>query len=495
MFILAAGLPLVLCAARLDLDLWYDEAYTVETFVSQGLGKILTDYSSPNNHILYSLLLRPFYLLSDSNYVLRLPSLAFTAGTFWCVFALARRLAGPLAGGMSVLCLGLNQMFLIHTMQVRGYGLSMCLAAALANLALPSAAAPSESPRAAAWRRWACVSLLAAAFVYVMPTNVLFLPALAVTAVVWSVWQRRGVGAVLLEGGAWLLGGVAGSALYLPVRAGVLAAAGPRHAPSWQAAVDLLSRFWEPALRDCLWLLPLIAVGLCCWVARNVRQRQWQGAMVLLAVLLAAGGSVAGCLVLGIRPFERNFLPQLPLAAVAAGSQFAELLLALAGVLPEARRLPWAAAVGGVLLAGVLGWRLWTYPERLIEYRRREPYCQDGYYNFYAAEFRPRQAVAYVANLVERQLHEQDGYLLCHAERDTFSVRHYCRQLGLPLHRMPSGPDRRAVVYLIAPEIPDYAGISALSGIPQDILKRFTAAEDFGYYRVYQPPRSIQLNE
>ncbi len=496
LFILAAGLPLVLCAVRLDLDLWYDEAYTIETFVSHGVRTIVTDYSAANNHILYSLLVWPFYLLSDSNYVLRLPSLAFSVGTFWCVFSLARRMAGPLAAGMSVLCLGLNQMFLIHTMQVRGYGLSMCLTAALGDVALAAAAMPTaQTGKKTAWRRLACVFVLAAAFVYVMPTNVLFLPALAMTALVWKFWQRQGIRAAAVEFVVWLLGALAGGALYLPVRAGVLAAAGPRHAPSWQAGVELFARFWDPALRDCVWLLPLIAVGLFCWLARNARERQWQGAMVLLLVLFAAVGSVAGCLVLGIRPFERNFLPQLPLAAVLAGVLLAELLLALAGVLPAAKRLPLAAAVGSALLVGLLGWRLWSYPERLAEYRRRMPHCQDGYFNYYAADFRPRQAVAYVAELVDRQLADEDGYLVCHAERDTFSLRHYFRQLGLPPHRMPSGDRRRAVVYLIAPETPDYASISALSGIPEDILKRFTAAEDFGYYRVYNPPRSIELNQ
>jgi hypothetical protein len=493
LFILAAGLPLVLCAFRLDLDLWYDEAYTIENFVSRGIHTIVTDYSAANNHIFYSLLLRPFYLVSDSNYVLRLPSLLFSLGTFWCVFALARRMGGDLAAGLSVLCLGLNQMFLIHTMQVRGYGLSMCLAAALANGALADELPAGPSPWARA-RRLVCIALLAAAFVYVMPTNVLFVPALAVTAIAWCAWQRRGRLAVLMELAAWGAGALAGAAMYLPVRAGVLAAAGPRQAPSWQAAADLFARFWNPALRDCVWLLPLVGVGFFCWVARNVRQRQWQGGMVLLLGVLAAGGSVAGCLGLGIRPFERNFLPQLPLAAVFAGTQFAELLLALAGVLPAGRRLPLTAALGSGLLIGLLGWRLWTYPERLDEYRRRMPYCQDGYYNFYAARFHPRQAVGYVAELVSRQLEDEDGYLVCHSERDTFSVQHYFRQLGLPPHRVPTGPRRRAVVYLIAPETPDYASISALSGIPEEILRRFTVAESFGYYCVYKPPRSIELN-
>ena len=83
--------PLALCVSKLSLDLWYDEAYTLAVYVSCGFRWIATSYADPNNHVFYSLILRPFHLLSDSNAVLRLPSLLFTAVTLLWVGHLAVR--------------------------------------------------------------------------------------------------------------------------------------------------------------------------------------------------------------------------------------------------------------------------------------------------------------------------------------------------------------------------------------------------------------------
>src|ERR1700760_4745004 len=90
-FVLAAAAPLVHCASRLNLDLWHDEIYTIDYFVSRGPAFVVTDYSAPNNHILFSLVMWPFYLLSESNFCLRLPSFLFTFGTLGFVFRLANR--------------------------------------------------------------------------------------------------------------------------------------------------------------------------------------------------------------------------------------------------------------------------------------------------------------------------------------------------------------------------------------------------------------------
>src|SRR5690242_19693940 len=77
-FILAAAVPIVHCASRLNLDLWHDEIYTIDVFDRRGPAFIVSDYSLPNNYVLFSLLMWPFYSLSDSNFVLRLPSFILT---------------------------------------------------------------------------------------------------------------------------------------------------------------------------------------------------------------------------------------------------------------------------------------------------------------------------------------------------------------------------------------------------------------------------------
>jgi hypothetical protein len=227
-WLLAAAVPLAICAAKLNLDLWYDEVYTLVAFVSKPWSQIVTDYSAPNNHIFYSLILKPFYLLSDSEFFLRLPSLLFTAGTLAMLFRLTLRWSGLAAAMMATLALGLTQMFLVHTIQVRGYGLSMFLATWLADLALPS-------PGIARWPRPVVISLVGALFLYTIPSNLLLLLPLGLVGVAWRclLVRRAGSGresqlgelrkgrtlpAALREAAAWGGACVLGVLLYLPVR-------------------------------------------------------------------------------------------------------------------------------------------------------------------------------------------------------------------------------------------------------------------------------------
>jgi len=47
-WLLAAAMPRVLCSLKLNLDLGYDEVYTVVGFVARPWREIATDYSAPN---------------------------------------------------------------------------------------------------------------------------------------------------------------------------------------------------------------------------------------------------------------------------------------------------------------------------------------------------------------------------------------------------------------------------------------------------------------
>ena len=62
----------------------YDESYTFQYHASQDVLNLVSDYTTPNNHIFHSLLVHCSYLLwGDSPAALRLPAL------------LAHRLRGP----------------------------------------------------------------------------------------------------------------------------------------------------------------------------------------------------------------------------------------------------------------------------------------------------------------------------------------------------------------------------------------------------------------
>ncbi len=474
-WILAAAIPIILCAMRLNLDLWYDEAYTIFAFVSRPWLEIVTDYSAPNNHIFYSLLLHPVYLVSGDDFVLRFPSFLFAVGTFLLVFRLVRRWVGIPAAVVSTLVLGLTQMFLIHAIEVRGYGLSMLLAAWLGDLALP----PAQHRR---WLRGVAIVLVGAALVYTVPTNAFFLAAIAVGAAGRSLLVERRLSALGREVAVWVAAAVVALALYLPVWSQLRQAAFDRPGASFAAIWDLVRSTYWAALRD--WVPALVpAVFGAGFLFRDAvagkRSERWAFALLIAAVLVLPF-VFAG--LLQMVPFPRNYCPMLPFLAMALGCT---VLRAIDGVgqLASARWPPAASvAIAALLLLVVALPQVFTYPARLAEVRRQEPRIQDGYFNYYAARFEPSAVIEYLRSVID----PRSSYSILVADGDYYCLAYYCRQLGMPLSNMTaSGLAQGLSVYMIAPEVPNYESISARSGIPVEVLRRFTVLERFGYYRLY----------
>jgi hypothetical protein len=489
-WLLVAAVPLAICASKLNLDLWYDEVYTLAAFVSKPWSQIVTDYSAPNNHIFYSLLLKPFYLFSDSEFCLRLPSLLFTAAALAMVFRLSLRWSGLAAAMMATLALGLTQMFLVHTMQVRGYGLSMFLAIWLADLALPS-------PGAARWSRPVLISLVGAAFLYTLPSNLLVLLPLGLTGVVWSCLLARGAGSgtgsqagdlrkrvlsrtTLREAAAWGGACVLGVLLYLPVRNQLLSAREDSTVFGILGMVRTGGKVYYDALRDWFPILPLVVVGLFIWIGRTWRKdpRERPLAIPLVSIATALLPFVlAG--VLGIHPFERNFCPILPVLATAVGWLLAECLRTLMSRLGPGWSESAVGLLGMAVLVAVAAPSLWTYPARLTEYRRTR-FAQDGYYNYYAANYHPAEVAAWLKSSIG----PTENYTICFADADAPPLFYHLSRAGVAVNRSNgSGP---LMIYLIAPELADYACIAKRFGAPEAVFRNLPLVRDFGYYRLYK---------
>ena len=486
-FVLAAAGPLALCASKLGLDLWGDEAYTLIHFVSKPWSHIATDYSAPNNHVFYSLLLRPVYLVSGSDFVLRLPSFLFTALTLAMVFRLARRLAGIPTAVTATLALGLTQMFLIHTMEIRGYGLSMFVVVWLADLALPDA--PGIW-----WRRPAAIVLVGAGLLYVLPTNVFFLIPLAMTAVVYAAVRDRRMSSALVESAAWIAAVAVAGLLYLPIVDGLLAARGEPASSPVAGAVGLAGQVFSAAVRDWLPILPVVGLGLLWWgrqvagkrsgadrsgraeAGRETSSSAGRSALMFLIVAMLVVPFVLTALA-AVLPFPRNFCPVLPFLALAIGHMTVEALAAVGRLFGAKWSQATVAATGMVLLAAVAVPRIVTYSERLTEYRRGE-FAQDGYFNYYAANFHPAEVAEYLA----RSIGPDESYVMCFAKADHHSLSYYMDQAGLPLKR--TGDGSPSVVYLITPELVDYDELSVRFGISSEVQCRLPLVHDFGYYRL-----------
>jgi hypothetical protein len=476
-FLLSAAAPLVHCASRLNLDLWHDEIYTVDYFVSRGPAFIVSDYSAPNNHVLYSLILWPFYLLSDGNFILRLPSFLLTAGTLAMVFAIALRYSGLVAAVLSASLLGLNQMFLIHTIQVRGYALSLFLTAWLTSLALTDEVN---------WRRLFAVVFVGAALLYVMPTNVLFFAPLALVSMILAIRRRDKVRQLAVQTAAWVSAGLLAVVCYLPIVKKIQTAAESSSRSTWSYLPVIAANFFRPAMYDYTWFAPLILASLVAlvWPQGDGAPRRWT---LPVAGLSVVAGAFLLTAVLRISPFERNYCPLLVVLALSSGWLLAELVQSIGPRLAP-KISPEQAVVISIAVVSLVLWpQLWTYPRRLTEHREQakpaNPWVTDGYYCYYAANYHPSAVVRF---LLEQNVEETSYRIHC-THADTFNLAYYFAQASLRFQgENRSTADRGEAVYAVVPEPAPWATLANDCGLSDQEVRTFRLLHEFGFYRLYQ---------
>ncbi|MBS1616745.1 MAG: hypothetical protein JST06_11585 [Bacteroidetes bacterium] len=278
--------------AHLRLDFWNDELYTIQHFVFLPVDKIVADYHVPNNHILFSLLAHGWAKLAGINSVqaaisnivwLRLLPFFCSCLCLCFVFLAARKIATGWVAPLAVLLLETSIPFFNFAAQMRGYSLSMCLAAALGYTVV--LAFEKEG-----WARLLSIFLLSIGCVYTLPTNVFFLVASALAILGLALLSRKKNAASLRMLRAWTIvwtmatGGIVGAALYLPLLPQM---------QTWQAAATKAL----PALGNTRAALPVVAYHFLSarylillpalrfiWTGKHLRL-PWLWAMTLLLVL------------------------------------------------------------------------------------------------------------------------------------------------------------------------------------------------------------------
>lgn len=486
LFLIALGVPLFLCASQLNRDIWYDEAFTLIHFVSHGFKTIVTDYSYPNNHVLYSIILFPFYKMSDSEFVLRLPSLLFSIGTLFCTYSILRRMVSPSAGAIGMLWLGLTQLFLNFTMQLRGYGCSMFLAMMLFSFSI------HDKERLSLKYRMGMI-LLMASFLYILPTNIFFYIPIAITSVIFSMKNDCRLRAILTDISQWACGSILAFLCYLPILSQLLSQKAAKG--EWMETWYFSNRFLWVATLDARWFWYLCPFGLILWFFR-VRKEQaevsfvWPISLFFLVVgpFVLLGVSRIG----GI--FIRNFTPVIPFLALIVGWLLWEIIEAVRKWLQPA--LPrWSTTMAGmVILWIVLLPKLVSYPERLSEYRE-DPSAQDkyyeGYYDYYSANFHPSQVVGYLKTLIP----PEQNYIIASDRQGYNTIPYYLKRANVPPFRLvfDSAGEVQGYLYTIVPKLANYSDISQNVGLSQDRLKQFPLVKDFGYYKLYRSALPIHI--
>ena len=349
--IIVTTLAIVLRARELSQPIRYDEAATWLDYASQPLGRALSDYRFPNNHLFHTLLVHlSAALFGDAPWALRLP--AFVAGIALVplTWALARALYSREAALGAAGLTAASATLVLYSTNARGYTILGCLTIALALLATRQLRADNPAG-------WAAMAVVAALGAWTIPT--MLYPAGAIGLWLW-LEARAGDAAIdaktMRSRLRWT--GMAAlclaAALYLPViaRTGIALLVGNRFVRPQSRSVFFaqlpaflrdvgtdFTRGWGP------WLSALLAAGLVVALFASRRNARHRAPMLGTMVLW----SLALLVVNGRLPYIRVWMFLLPfaLATAAAGTE-RMTRIAFARAATRTRRLATMTVLGAL---------------------------------------------------------------------------------------------------------------------------------------------------
>lgn len=127
---------IILCAAlwiisgNISRPLWFDEVITTTGFaINLDFSQIYLRYNIPNNHILFTYLLKAFINtwsagLNVMEWTFRLPSIFISLISLWFLFDFIRKKAGKETALAATILFALSMPFAIYSVAIRGYMMS-----------------------------------------------------------------------------------------------------------------------------------------------------------------------------------------------------------------------------------------------------------------------------------------------------------------------------------------------------------------------------------
>jgi len=107
---------------NLNSCLWFDEVLTLVDSVRAPLGQIVTQFSSQNQHMFFSVLARlSIEAFGEHAWSLRLPSVGFGIASLWALFLLGRRLFGESEALVACVLLTVSYHHVWFSQNARGY--------------------------------------------------------------------------------------------------------------------------------------------------------------------------------------------------------------------------------------------------------------------------------------------------------------------------------------------------------------------------------------
>ena len=137
--VVAILIVLILCAiglylrfTGLNFSLWHDEVYTMYKYVNKGISGVLWDNYTPNNHILYSLVILGLTsVFGFSEFIVRLPALLAGFLAILCIFVIIKNNIGIFASIVFLAFSLFNVEQVDLSTQARGYGFAFFFSALL----------------------------------------------------------------------------------------------------------------------------------------------------------------------------------------------------------------------------------------------------------------------------------------------------------------------------------------------------------------------------
>ncbi|MGC9455304.1 MAG: hypothetical protein ACP5HU_10635 [Phycisphaerae bacterium] len=313
---------------HLDHPMRYDESFTVLRYAFQPAPSDWLDYSTPNNHVLHTLMVRGVVEFGGvTPPAVRIP--AFLAGVALIPAAAwaAQRLSGkPPTAVAAAALVGASSLLVEYSANARGYSL-VCL---LTVLLIPAAVGALRRPER--YRPWVAMSVLSALGAFTIPIMVYPVAIVAFAMGVQALLtggERRGM--VFRRLGVTLAAAAGLTVvLYLPVFAvsgveSVLANRFVTPRPRAEVLAELpgvAARTLGDWTRDTSWAWQVVVgAGLVAATVVGVRRRKVLWLIPPVAVVLLFLAAVLH----GVVPFPRVWLFMLPLSLVTAGSGLCEL--------------------------------------------------------------------------------------------------------------------------------------------------------------------------
>ena len=367
---LAVALITLLAAAlriyRLDSDLWIDEIGSFQYATSVSVAELFRTFSSPNQHLMNSLLERlSVAVLGEHDWTVRLPAALFGIATVPAMYWLAR----PIMRGWQSLAVALLTAVSYHhiwfSQNARGYS-GYLLFSVLSTGALYRLAVTGHRRWVAAYAVSAVLalsSLIIAAFVIV--AHVMLIP-------FFMLYRHREAQPVALTirrlGVAFGITAIVSLAIYGPTAVELLRVVGTAYVREGTGFRPISVEFLREALRGlgagfgslalvgAAPFLVLVAIGTL-----SLLRRGW---LIVLTFVLALGMMAALVVIAGWLTSPRFFILVVPLAFLVAVESIDLVARLLSRLVAGARRERVHAVLAGaavVVCAGALGFGLPRY--------------------------------------------------------------------------------------------------------------------------------------